>query len=152
MPTSKIKILNAKFIVYVFWAIGLGIANLLLGIIIGTALQLDGFIINVIFINIKIYFITMAMAVLLGTPIAFFSMFGKGYLVPLGVVVLTVVFSQVIAALGAGEYFPWAVPALYSGTGGDVQLKQISYILVMVVSIVGYCITLLYWENTDNNI
>ena len=150
LPTSKTGIINAKFTVYVFWAIGLGIVNLLLGATIGVLLRLPGFDANVFSVNIKVYFITMVLTILLGTPIAFFSMLGKGYLAPLVVVVLTVVFSQVIAALGMGEYFPWAVPALYSGVAGDVQLNAISYVFLIMVSVAGYCITVLYWKNTDH--
>ena len=151
LPISKTKIINAKFMVYVLWAIGLGIVNFALGIIIGLLLKftcLDG---SAFLGIIKVYIYTMAMTILLGTPIAFFSMLGKGYLAPLGVVVLTVVFSQVIGALGMGEYFPWAVPALYSGVAGKIELKAISYILLLLVSVIGYCVTVLYWENTDHN-
>jgi ABC-2 type transport system permease protein len=151
LPMPKTKIINAKFIVYVLWAISLGIVNLILGIIIGLLLQFNGFENYEILNLIKTYFLTMAMTILLGTPIAFFSMLGKGYLAPLGIVVLTVVFSQIIGALGLGEFFPWAVPALYSGMTGNVDLKPISYILLIVASIIGYCITVLYWKNTDHS-
>jgi ABC-2 type transport system permease protein len=149
LPTSKIEMINAKFIIYFLWAIGLGIVNLFLGLLIGLLLQLSGFSGDVLFINIKSYFFTMMLTILLGTPIAFFSMLGRGYLAPLGVVVLATVFSQIATVLGIGEYFPWALPALYSGINGNVQLTAISYILLAMVSLICYCITILYWKNID---
>ena len=151
LPTSKMKIINAKFMVYALWAIGLGTANLLLGTIIGFLLQLPGPDGSAFPGIIKIYVNTMLMTILLGTPIAFFSMLGKGYLAPLGIVVLTVVISQVISALGMGEYFPWAVPALYSGAAGKIDLHAISYILLFLVSVMGYCMTVVYWKNTGHS-
>jgi len=151
LPVSKTKIINAKFIVYALWAFVLGISNLILGIIIGLLLGLTGFN-NYEFLSIiEKYIFTMGMTILLGTPIAFFSMLGKGYLASLGVVVLVVVFSQIMGTLGFGEYFPWAIPALYCGMAGDIQLKTMSFVIIILLSIIGYCITVLYWENTDHS-
>ena len=149
LPVSKTKTINAKFTVYALWAIGLGIVNLLLGIIIGLLLRLSGFDGSACVNSLKVYFFTMVLTILLGSPVAFFSMLGKGYLAPLGFVVLTVVFSQIITVLGMGEYFPWAVPALYSGISGEVILNAPSYIILTAVSVTGYCGAVLFWNNTD---
>jgi ABC-2 type transport system permease protein len=153
LPTSRTNILNAKYILYFIWSITLAIFNLLFGMAIGIGLQLPGFE-NVKFIvYLQEYFITTFLTVLLGTPLAFFSMLGRGYLAPLGVVALTVAFSQIIAALGYGHYFPWAVPALFSGTAGEYkeQLNLLSYIILFIISVFGYCITVFYWKYTDHN-
>jgi ABC-2 type transport system permease protein len=93
------------------------------------------------------------LTVLLGSPIAFFSIWGRGYLVPLGILVLTVVFSQIIAALGYGHYFPWAVPALFSGASGEYkeQLNAMSYFILVVVAVAGYCVTIFYWKYADHH-
>ncbi|NJK97833.1 MAG: hypothetical protein HC905_25610 [Bacteroidales bacterium] len=37
---------------------------------------------------------------------------------PLGIVAILLVLAQVIGALGFGNFFPWAVPGIYSGSGG----------------------------------
>jgi ABC-2 type transport system permease protein len=153
LPTSKTMILNAKYMVYFIWSIILAIFNVVLGILIGLALRLPGFVIENILVFLQDYFITSFLTVLLGIPVAFFAMWGKGYLAPLGCVALVLVFSQIIAAVGYGHYFPWAVPALYSGAGGEYkeQLNVMSYIMVILVSVLGYCITTLYWKYTDHN-
>ncbi|MBK7811135.1 MAG: hypothetical protein IPI50_07845 [Saprospiraceae bacterium] len=67
------------------------------------------------------YFITTFLTILVGVPIAFFALLGKGYLAPLGFVALTLVLAQVIAAIGYGSYFPWSIPGLYSGAGGATK-------------------------------
>jgi len=52
--------------------------------------------------------------------------------------------AQIIAVTGWGEFFPWSVPALYSGMAGPqyVQMGAISYVLVILVSLAGAAGTL----------
>jgi ABC-type transport system involved in multi-copper enzyme maturation permease subunit len=80
LPTSRTKILNAKFIVYLLWCIALTIFNLLAGLFIGTILQLPSLDFNLILIHLSDYAITTVLTILIGTPIAFFAIWGKGYL------------------------------------------------------------------------
>jgi ABC-2 type transport system permease protein len=152
LPVSKTHMINAKYIVYYTWAFMLAISNALLGVAIGAAIGLPGFESGKFFMYMRDYGITAVLTVSLGTPIAFFSMWGKGYLAPLGAVALVLVFSQIIAALGYGQYFPWAVPALFSGVSGEYknQLNPLSYLILFFVSILGYWATILYWKYTDH--
>jgi hypothetical protein len=48
----------------------------------------------------------------------FFCNLGTRLFGSLGFVALALVFSQIITAIGYGYYFPWSVPALFSGAGG----------------------------------
>ncbi len=96
---------------------------------------------------------TTFLIVLLNTPVAFFAVAGKGYLVPLGLVALTLVFAQIIGALGYGSYFPWSIPGIYSGSGGEElksQLNSISYLLILLTGILGYASTILWLKYSDN--
>ena len=88
---------------------------------------------------------------LAGLPIAFFATWGKGYLAPLGFVSLTVVIAQIITAIGYGSFFPWAVPALYSGAGGEYKagLNELSYLILVLISLAGYFATISYWKFAD---
>jgi ABC-type transport system involved in multi-copper enzyme maturation permease subunit len=151
LPTSRAQIINAKFIIYIIWCLLLVVSNLLIGLIIGVILKLPfevaegwkGFFSD--------YFITFSLTVLLGTPIAFFALWGKGYLAPLGFVALTLVFAQVIAATGYGYYFPWSIPGLYSGAGGEYkeQLNLGSYLILFSTAVVGFYLTKVYWNYAD---
>lgn len=151
LPTSRTKILNAKFMVYVLWTVALAISNLLIGLVIGLLLQLPDMESGLIIEQLNTYLTTTILTILLGTPIAFFAILDKGYLTPLGFVVLTLVFAQIIAATGYGYYFPWSIPGLYSGAGGEykLQLNAISYIILVMNSLIGYCSTIVYWKYAD---
>ena len=88
---------------------------------------------------------------LLCPPVFLMVSAGKGYLAPLGFVVLTVVFAQIIGALGFGVYIPWAVPALYSGIGSESggSLGSISYKIVVLTGVVGLIGTIYWWQYAD---
>jgi ABC-2 type transport system permease protein len=151
LPTSRAKIINAKFLVYGGWSFALVLSNLLIGLLIGTLLQVSGWSNVTVSTYLLNYFVTTVLTVLLGTPIAFSAIWGQGYLAPLGFVSLALVFSQIIAATGYGYYFPWAIPGLFSGAGGEYksQLNLLSYCILTATSLAGYVATLLYWKFAD---
>jgi ABC-type transport system involved in multi-copper enzyme maturation permease subunit len=151
LPTSRTQILNAKFIVYIIWCFALVISNLLIAFIVGSCLQIDVPQKNTLNTILSGYFLTTLFTIVLGLPIAFFALWGKGYLSPLSFVALTLVFAQIIAATGFGNYFPWSVPALYSGASGEYKLllNQWSYISLFITGIAGYFLTIRYWKYSD---
>jgi uncharacterized membrane protein len=153
LPTSRITTLNAKFVVYILWCLALAVSNLVIGFIIGLLLHLPMPGISVVARNLSDYFITAAQIICIGTPVAFFAMWGRGYLAPLGFVALTLVFAQVIAATGYGSYFPWSIPGLYSGAGGEYKagLDAVSYGMLALTGITGYLLTIGYWKYADQS-
>ncbi|MCC6283283.1 MAG: ABC transporter permease [Saprospiraceae bacterium] len=153
LPTSRARILNAKFVVYAVWCAALAVSNLLTGFLIGSILQLPAPETSVVLGHLNDYCLTTLLTVLLGTPIAFFALWGKGYLAPLAFVSLTLVFAQVIAATGYGSYFPWSVPGLFSGAAGSYkeQLDIVSYSILVGTSIAGYTATVMFWRYADQN-
>jgi ABC-2 type transport system permease protein len=154
LPISRTKILNAKFIYYMIWCVLLVISNLILGLIIGWAVEIPGWESVVFVSNLKVYFLTTLMVILLNTPVAFMALAGRGYLAPLGFVVLSVVVAQIFGALGFGVYFPWAVPGIFSGSGGEslqMRLNLYSYLILILVSISGYVGTILWWKFSDQS-
>lgn len=152
LPVSRADILNAKFIYSTAWSLALVISNLLLGLLIGFLLGLPGWDWSFITRALNHYLLTTFLIILLNTPVAFFALWGKGYLSPLGLVAIMLVMSQILGALGVGHYFPWAVPGLYSGSGGTgyrSQLNHMSYALLLLTSISGYVGTIVYWSKAD---
>lgn len=151
LPTSRTKILNAKFSIYILWCLALAVSNLILGFIVGSILKLPAQEMKIVFPLLTDYFITAILTILVGFPIALFAIWGKGYLAPLAFVALTLVFSQIIAATGYGTYFPWSVPGLFSGAGGAYKklLDNFSYIIVGLTGVLGYLATLRYWKIAD---
>jgi ABC-type transport system involved in multi-copper enzyme maturation permease subunit len=152
LPISRAKILNAKFLYYILWCFALVISNLMLGLLIGLSLGLPGWTSAILLNNIQVYFMTTIMIILLNTPIAFFALSGKGYMAPLGIVAILLVLAQIIGALGFGNYFPWAIPGIYSGSGGadlKSELNILSYLVIILTSLIGYSGTILWWRYSD---
>ena len=97
--------------------------------------------------------VTSLLTILLCTPVAFFASYGRGYLLPMGFVIFTLIIAQFIALVGLGPYFPWAIPGIYSSGSGTegMQLGIISYIILYLTSISGLIGTLAWWHFADQN-
>jgi len=151
LPVSRTKIVNAKFMTYTLWCFALVLSNLLMALLTGTIIGLPIPTFSIIAANMKVYFVTTLLTIIIGSPIAFFAIWGKGYLAPLGFVALTLVFAQVIAAVGYGAYFPWAIPGLYSGASGSYKnlLDKFSFLILVITGIFGYLTTIFYWNKAD---
>ena len=153
LPTSRVTILNAKFIVYAGWCVVLVVSNLALGLVLGLTLDLPLTDSQALTKQLQDYAFTTILTIPLGCVIAFFAIWGKGYLAPLGFVAITLVVAQVIAATGFGTYFPWSVPGLYSTPGQPFKddMNWLSYTLLILVSGGGYGATVLYWQIVDQS-
>lgn len=152
LPISRTKILNAKFIIYIIWCLSLAISDLILGFIVGGILNLPGWEYNVIFEIIKIYFITVLLTMALGTWISFFALWAKGYLAPLGFLIVILMLAQFIPYLGWGHYFPWSIPGIYCGAAGEEfknRLKEWSYLSLFFTCMLGYLLTIVWWKYAD---
>lgn len=152
LPISRTHILNAKFIVYVIWCLCLTVFILVLGFIIAGILKLPGWEYSIIFENIITYLITALLTMALGTLIAFFALWSKGFLAPLGFLVLTLIFAQLIPIVGWGYYFPWSIPSIYCGAAGEVlksRLNEWSYLSLIFTSFAGYILSIAWWKYSD---
>jgi ABC-2 type transport system permease protein len=54
--------------------------------------------------------------------------------------------SQFVTLAGWGEYFPWAIPAVYSQSG---ELGWVSIVIVILTSLAGLAATFAWWELAD---
>lgn len=153
LPTSRSSIVLAKFVVVVLWSVMLTVIIYLIGLGVGVLVGLPPASLEIFRQGTIILAITAGLTISLVTPIALVASAGRGYLAPMGVAIFAVILAQVVAATGWGEYFPWAVPALQTGTAGPqyAHLGFISYIIVMLTSIAGLTGTFLWWELADQN-
>ena len=151
LPTSRGKIVAAKLIVISVWVLAVSIWLYLIGLLIGYLVDIPGWTSQLAWRSFSDVLIAAALTLLLMTPVAFIASMGRGYLPPLGFAVLTIFFSQIIAATGWGDWFQWSVPALFSGVIGprSEQLGIHSYILVFLASIVGLLATFWWWRSAD---
>lgn len=151
LPVSREEIVIAKLIVIAVWVFSVSVWLYLVGLIIGYLVDIPGWTSQLAWQSFLDVLSTAGMTLLLMTPVAFIASMGRGYLPPLGWAVLTIFFSQVIAATGWGDWFPWSVPALFSGVVGPraEQLGVHSYILVIIAGIIGLVATFYWWLNAD---
>jgi ABC-2 type transport system permease protein len=151
LPVSRSAIVLSKMMAIFLWCLALSLTVLLLGLALGFMINLPGWPGPVLFAHLKTFFITAFLTFLLCPPVAFFASMGRGYLAPLGFVVFVLVMGQIIAALGLGAYFPWAVPGLFSGMAGaeQAQIPGFSYIILVMTSLTGFLGTLIWWHFAD---
>ncbi|HET9906976.1 MAG TPA: ABC transporter permease [Anaerolineales bacterium] len=151
LPTSREKIVTAKLIVISGWVVITTVWVYLMGLIVGNFVDIPGWTSQLALSSFLDVLVTAAMTLLLMTPVAFIASMGRGYLPPLGWAVLTIFFAQIVAATGWGAWFPWSVPALYSGVVGprEEQLGAHSYVLVILTSLIGMAATFWWWRNAD---
>jgi ABC-2 type transport system permease protein len=151
LPTSRSTIVLAKFVVVMLWSAILTMVIYVIGLGVGVAVALPPVSAEIFWQGTITMAITACLTIALVTPIAFFASVGRGYLPPLGAAILAVILAQVIVATGWGEYFPWAVPALYTGMAGPqyANLGMISYVIVILTGLAGLIGTFAWWELAD---
>lgn len=151
LPTSRETIITAKFIVIVIWSLALTLLIFGVGLVVGTLVRIPGWSMELL----RTSFINVLGAALLTIPlmsfVALLASVGRGYLPPFGWTIFTLVLANIAAIMGWGDWFPWAVPGLFSGAAGPrTELLGLhSYVSVILASIVGLTTTFWWWRNTD---
>ncbi len=146
LPTPRRSIVLAKFVVIAVWSLALIVMIYVVGLVVGTAVALPTVPMDVIWQGSITLAVTAGLTIAGITPIIFFASAGRGYLPPMGVAILTIFLGQIVAVAGWGEYFPWAIPALYSQ---GAHFGMVSYLLVILTGIVGIVGTFIWWEKVD---
>lgn len=151
LPTSRETIVAAKLVVIAVWSLLSTVFVFLLGIGVGMWVNIPGWTTELAF---QAFFTVMGCAILvllLVSPVAFFATMGRGYLPPMGWAIFTIFLAQIFAALGYGDWFPYSVPALFSGMIGPREeiLGPHSYVSVLLASGVGLVATFYWWRNAD---
>jgi ABC-2 type transport system permease protein len=151
LPTSREKIVMAKLIVISAWVYSVTIWIYLVGLVIGSWVDIPGWTTQLARQSFADVLAIATMSLLLMTPVAFIASMGRGYLPPLGWAVLTIFFAQIIAATGWGDWFPWSVPALFSGAAGPRAdlLGLHSYVLTILTGLIGLAATFHWWRSAD---
>lgn len=106
LPFPRRTIILAKFFTAFVGNMALALYIIAFGIILGLIIILPDWSITTLVEGLYTLIVTTLLTVLLSTPVALFACLGRGYLAPLGFVILMVVFSQILATIGYGAYFP----------------------------------------------
>ena len=149
VPVQRSSILLAKFILVAVWSAGLSIIILVIGLSMGAVMHLPGASTGVILQGSLRLLITVCLAIAVVTPFALFASIGRGYLLPLGLAVLTFMMTNLVIVAGWGDYFPWAVLGLYAQSEGP--LNPVSFVIVGITGLAGMIGTYVWWKYADQN-
>lgn len=149
VPISRSSILVAKFGVVGLWSGVLTVGIFVLGLIVGAIVKLPHGSMGVVLQGGGRVVITALMVYAVVVPFALLASMGRGYLLPLGAAILTLIMANVLAIAGWGDYFPWGIPGMYAQ--GAEALPPISYIIVILTGLAGAVATYLWWKFADQN-
>ncbi len=148
VPVRRANILLAKFIVVSLWDVVLTLVILLIGLAMGALLRLPDASAAVILHGVLLILVCAIGTIFVILPFALFASIGRGYLLPLGLAVLSMMLANLVAMLGWGAYFPWAIPGMYSQ---GVAMPAASWIIVVLTGLAGMLATSLWWNLADQS-
>jgi ABC-2 type transport system permease protein len=150
-PTPRSAIVAAKFVLIAAWTVTLIVLIFIVGLLVGNAVVLPGWSTMLLWRGAADLAVTTGLTLALMPPVALLASAGRGYLPPLGWAMLTVFLAQIMAATGWGAWFPWSVPALFSGLAGPRadQIGPQSFALVALVLAAGLAATFAWWRSAD---
>jgi ABC-2 type transport system permease protein len=153
LPVSRSFIVLSKFIVIVIWCVLLIFVFFASGLIFGKIINIAGWSSEIIIQFTYLYTVTSFLTILLCTPVAFLASYSRGYLLPMGFVILTLLMANFTGLVGLGPYFPWAIPGLYIAPSGSegMQLNIASYIILSLTSVLGFMGTIAWWRFADQH-
>jgi ABC-2 type transport system permease protein len=151
VPTPRPAILSAKFILVAAWSGLLSGWIFGLALPIGFLLDLPGWSGGMLRESALSIALTASLSILLLSPTALVASASRGYMAPLGFTILTIFLGQITIATGWGAWFPWSVPALFSGMAGPrtAALGTASYVLVGLTSLAGGGAVFVWWRRAD---
>jgi ABC-2 type transport system permease protein len=148
LPTSRSTIVLAKFTVAAGWSLLLTAYLFALCLAGGLLLALPGWSVGTALHGLGTLGAAAAMTFALAAPFALVATVARGYLAAFGALLLAVFSGQMAAILGYGAYFPWSVPALYTGlTEASAPLWSIAGVLAVGALAVGA--TAAWWLRAD---
>ena len=152
LPVGRTTIVAAKFTVAAAWCLMLAAWTGALGVVVVTGLRLPDAGAGTVWSALLRLLLTAIMTIALVAPFALLASVARGYLAPVGGILLATFLGQIVAALGYGGYFPWAVPALYAGISGvRTRPGPVGYLLVALVGLAAVLGTGTWWRRADQS-
>jgi ABC-2 type transport system permease protein len=155
LPTPRWAIVGAKFVLTALWILGLTLLILVVGLGVGAVVGMPGWSVDLAWTSFRSLAITALLNFMLMPFVAFFASVGRGYIPPLAWAMATLGLAQVAGLMGRGDWFPWAVPGLYSlmfsmmyGQRAE-PLGPHSYVLIALTFVAGVVSTVLWWRSAD---
>jgi ABC-2 type transport system permease protein len=151
LPTSRETLVAAKFTVIVVWSLTVTLLIFGIGLAIGNLLALPGWSTGLLHTSFTDIVGAAALTIPLTSFVALLASSGRGYLPAFGWTIFTLVMANLSVILGWGDWFPWAIPGLFSGAAGPraEQLGLHSYTILCITSLLGFVATFWWWREAD---
>jgi ABC-2 type transport system permease protein len=153
LPVSRYTIVFSKLIVVFIWCVLLSLTTLFTALISGLIVGIEGWAFEMVLDASGTFCITALLTLVLCTPLAFLASWSRGFLVPLGFMIMLLIISQFLGVglPNAAIYFPWAIPAFYTVemSTGTVHLTFMSYAILFSTSLFGLVISFAWWRYAD---
>ena len=151
LPVSRRCLVLSKFIVAAGWCAILTLVLLFVGLLTGRLLHISGWSAQMAHINMQRILVSSLFNIFISLPVAFFASWGRGYMLPMGFVLLTMILAQFTGLVGLAPYFPWAIPGLYGIAIPAAGMHPViaSYVILFTTSLVGTLATFSWWNRAD---
>lgn len=153
MPFPRYTPILSKFIILFAWTVILCFSMLISGLLTGWLIGLNGWVGADFSAFLKVFLKGTVLNALLITPVAFIALVGRGIMLPISTTILILILTQIIfvGIPSITPYFPWALPALISGVGGEATpaAGPVSYIIFLFTFLSGLLGTILRWKHAD---
>lgn len=153
VPVPRVTIILAKFAVSAIWSSMFTLVMYVFILIIGGIFNLPQGSLRVIWQGSVLIVVTAIMTILVVFPFALLASIGRGYLLPMGAAIITLILANVAVIAGWGDYFPWAVPGMYTQAmlpSGDSP-GVASYWVVILTGLAGIIGTYYWWKYADQS-
>ncbi len=152
LPTSRRAVVVAKGVLALAWCLALA-ALLLAACLLGGALLGLSPVSRAVVASgaarvLGVALLTAVLALVHGLA----ASAGRGYLPGFASLLGALFAGQVLAALGFGAWFPFAVPAMVSGVAGEDQadVSALAVALAVATGALGWWATALWWQRADH--
>ena len=151
LPTSREAIVTAKLIVLTVWTLLLTLLGFGLGLLVGKFVVIPGWSPELLQAASIDILGAGVLTIMLLPFVALMASLGRGYMASFGWMILTVFLAQIAIITGWGDWFPWSVPALFSGAAGPrgELLGFHSYVIVILASAISITATFYWWRSAD---
>ncbi|HYW94614.1 MAG TPA: ABC transporter permease, partial [Bacteroidales bacterium] len=152
LPVSRSSIVISKIIVVIAWSILLSAVFLVFSVLFGRMAGLSQWSTGYFAAFLYKYTMVTLLSILLCTPVAFFTCYSRGLLLPVGIIILTMIMANFSGLVGLGPYFPWSIPGLFGvySTASGEHLNLVSYVILVMTSLAGFGGTLAWWQYADH--
>ena len=151
LPTPRGIVVGAKFLLTALWNLALTLFVFVVALGVGALVDIPGWSLQLAWTSFCSLMLAVLLTSLLMPCVALFASVGRGYLLPLGWAFLTMALAQIVSVMGWSDWFPWAVPGLLSTMNGPrtEPVPVHSYLVVLLVFVVGLAATFAWWQRAD---